>query len=106
MQLLATLLPWLAFRLFFTNFGVARSVFITNEGLFRFGLLTAVAGAVVNLGLNVVLVPAWGARGAILTSFASFGVTTFALEVFQPQARENLRLMARAVFLPWRSFTG
>jgi O-antigen/teichoic acid export membrane protein len=102
----AALLPWLTFRLFFTNFGVARGIFITNEGLFRFALLTAVAGAIVNIGLNLLLVPRWGARGAIASSFVSFAVTTFALEVFQPRARENLRLMARAVLLPWRPSTG
>jgi O-antigen/teichoic acid export membrane protein len=100
----SALLPWLAFRLFFTNFGVARSVFITNEGLFRFGLVTAIAGAVVNVLLNLWLVPAWGARGAIASSLVSFAVTIFALEGFQPAARRNLRLMARAVFLPWRPF--
>jgi O-antigen/teichoic acid export membrane protein len=102
----AALLPWLAFRLFFTNLGVARSVFVTNEGLLRFALVTAVAGALVNIGLNLVLVPRWGARGAIAASFVSFGVTIFALEIFQPRARANLRLMARAVFLPWRPFAG
>ncbi|HVU16769.1 MAG TPA: flippase [Candidatus Didemnitutus sp.] len=99
------LLPWLAFRLFFTNFGVARSIFITNEGLFRFSLVTAIAGAVVNIGLNLWLVPRWGARGAIASSLASFAVSTFLLEAFQPRARENLALMLRAVFLPWRSLT-
>jgi len=100
------LLPWLAFRLLFTNFGVARSVFITNEGLFRFGLVTAVAGAVTNIALNLWLVPAWGARGAIASSLVSFAVTIFALEAAQPAARANLRQMARAVFLPWRPFAG
>ena len=102
----AALLPWLAFRIFFMNFGVARSVFLTNENLFRFGLLTAVAGALVNLTLNFWFVPAWGARGAIASSLASFAVTTFALEIFHPLARANLRLMARAIFLPWRPFAG
>ena len=102
----AALLPWLALRLFLTNFGVARSIFITNEGLFRFALLTALAGAAVNIALNLALVPRWGARGAIASSLVSFTVTTFALEIFQPKARANLRLMARAVFLPWRSFAG
>jgi O-antigen/teichoic acid export membrane protein len=101
----AALLPWLAFRLFFTNLGVARGIFVTNEGLFRFALGTAVAGAVVNILLNLVLVQRWGARGAIVSSFASFGVTTFALEFFQPRARANLCLMARAVLLPWRGFS-
>ncbi len=102
----AALIPWLAFRLFFTNYGVARSIFVTNEALFRFALITAVAGAVLNLALNLALVPHWGARGAIASSLASFAVTTFALEIFQPKARANLRLMARAVFLPWRPFAG
>jgi len=102
----AALLPWLAFRLFFTNLGIARSVFLTNEGLFRFGLFTAVAGALVNVGLNIWFVPVWGARGAIASSMASFAVTTFALEFLNSKTRANLRLMARAVCLPWRRFAG
>ena len=102
----AVLLPWLAFRLFFTNMGVARSVFVTNEKLFRFGLLTAVAGAGVNILLNLLLVPRWGTRGAIISSFVSFGVSTFAFEPFQARARANLGLMLRAVLLPWRRLAG
>jgi O-antigen/teichoic acid export membrane protein len=100
----AALLPWLAFRLFFTNLGVARSVFIAGEGLLQFALITSVVGAVVNVALNLVLVPQWGVKGAIVSSFASFAVTMFALEVFDRRARANLRLMARAVFFPWRRF--
>jgi O-antigen/teichoic acid export membrane protein len=102
----AGLIPWLTFRLFFTNFGVARSLFITNEGLFRFALLTSVAGAIVNLGLNFLLVPEFGARGAIAASFASFALTIFGLECFEPRARRNLCLMLRAVALPWRRLGG
>ncbi len=98
----AGLLPWLAFRLFFSNFGVARSVFLANEGLLRFGLVTAVCGAAVNVGLSLWWVPRYGARGAIAASLACFFVSTFALEPFHPRARFNLRLMTRAVFLPWR----
>jgi len=98
----ATLLPWLAFRLFFSNFGVARSIFIANEGLFRFGLVTAILGALVNLGLNLWWVPRFGARGAICSSLLSLAVTTFAFEAFHSRARVNLGLMLRAVFLPWR----
>jgi len=100
-----TLLPWMALRLFFTNFGVARNIFITNEGLLRFGLLTAGVGALANVGLNLLVVPIWGARGAIAASLTSFAVTTFALELFEPKCRANLVLIIRAIFLPWRSFT-
>ncbi len=101
----AALIPWLAFRLFFTNYGVARSIFITNEGLFRFALVTSVAGAVLNLALNLALVPHWGARGAIAASLASFALTIFGLECFEARARKNLGLMLRAMALPWRAFS-
>ncbi len=95
------LLPLLALRLFFTNFGMARSVFITNEGLFSFALSTAIAGAVINLGLNLWWVPHWGAKGAIAASLVSFAATTFAFDGLHPRMRANLRVMARAVLLPW-----
>lgn len=98
----AALLPWLTFRLFFANMGVARGVFLTNEGLFRFGLVTSLVGAVVNVALNLAWVRTYGVRGAIGASLVSFAVTTFALEAFHPRARFNLRLMLRAVLLPWR----
>lgn len=98
----SVLLPWLALRLLFTNFGVARAIFITNENLFRFALLTAVAGAVTNVALNLILVPVWGAPGAIAASLASFFVTTFALEPLNRRTRQNLWLMVQAIFLPWR----
>ncbi|MBW4052016.1 MAG: flippase [Proteobacteria bacterium] len=96
------LLPWLALRLFFTNFGVARGIYITNENLFKFALITAIAGGVTNIALNLVLVPSWGARGAIAASLISFFITTFGLEPFEPRARQNLWLMLQAIFLPWR----
>lgn len=98
----SALLPLLAFRLFFTNFGVARSMYITNDRLFRFALVTAVAGGATNVVLNILLVPRWGVPGAIVSSLASFAVTTFALEIFQTSARRNLRLMVSAVLMPWR----
>jgi O-antigen/teichoic acid export membrane protein len=102
----ALLLPWLAFRLLFTNFGVARSIYLTNEGMFRFGLITAVLGAVANVALNLWWIPHWGSRGAIAASLVSFAVTTFACEAFQAKSRINLRLMLTAAFLPWRRFVG
>lgn len=102
----AALIPWLTFRLFLTNYGVARSVFVANEGLFRFALVTSLAGAAVNLGLNFLWVPMWGARGAIAASLISFAVTIFVCEAFEPRARKNLRLMLLAIALPWRRFAG
>lgn len=98
----ASLLPLLAFRLFFTTLGVARSVFITNEHLFRFALGTGLAGAAANLILNAWFIPRWGVIGAIWASFGSFAVSNLVCDALQPRARYNLRLMARAALTPWR----
>jgi O-antigen/teichoic acid export membrane protein len=100
----AALLPWLAWRLLLTNLGVARSLFLANEGLLRFGMWTSLAGAGVNLCLNLILVPRWGAEGAIVAALVSFGVTTFAFEALDRKTLGNLRLMGCAVLLPWRAY--
>lgn len=100
----AAILPWLVFRLLFSNFGVARSMYITNDRLFRFALTTAVAGGVTNVILNVILVPREGVLGAVISSLAGFAVTTFALEVFDRRARRNFKLMVSAILLPWRAY--
>jgi O-antigen/teichoic acid export membrane protein len=98
-----SLLPLLSLRLVLTNIGVARSVFLTTEGMAGFVLLTASTGAVLNLGLNLVLVPRWGAEGAILASLASFTFTTFGLEWAERRARWNFRIMVVAILRPWRA---
>ncbi|MEO8733141.1 MAG: flippase, partial [Flavobacteriales bacterium] len=48
------LLHLFAIRLFFTNMGVAKSSFITNESMFRYSLITSVVGAVLNISMNYV----------------------------------------------------
>jgi O-antigen/teichoic acid export membrane protein len=101
----AALLPWLSLRLLLTNLGMARGVFVTNEGTFRFALLTGILGAFTNLGLNLLLVPAWGSLGAVAASLVSFSITIFAFEAFHPRMRLNLFIMAKAVLLPWRRFS-
>lgn len=100
------LLPLFALRLFLANMGVVRGVFLNTEGMSRFVLITASAGAVANVALNLVLIPKWGAMGAVVASLLSFTLTTFGLEWADRRARANLRLMATAMLRPWRSFGG
>ncbi len=87
------LLSLLAFRLFFTNYGYARTVFITNEALFRHSMITAIAGTIVNVVANYFLIPHFGAEGAILATILSFTVTTFVLDAIAPSTRSNFKLM-------------
>ncbi|MEM6468422.1 MAG: flippase [Planctomycetota bacterium] len=90
------LLPWLAIRLFFSNFGIARSTYIANESLFRHSMMTAFAGLATNAVANLFLIPAYGATGAIVGTVLSFIVTTFLIDGIVGRTRENFYLMVKA----------
>ena len=96
------LLSLFAIRLFFTNFGVARSVFIVNEGLFRHTLTTSLIGAMTNILLNLVLIPAYGSKGAIIATIISFSISIFILDLLNKITRKNLKLIFTALKNPFK----
>ena len=98
----AFLLSLMSIRLFFTNFGVAKSLFITNENLFKYSLVTAVIGAVFNIAGNYFLIPKYQSEGAIIATIISFSITTFGIDIFYSSTRVNLKLMLHAICTPLR----
>lgn len=93
----AAFLPLLTVRLMLTSLGVARGLFITNEGLFRHAAVTAIAGMVVNIALNLLLIPGYGGMGCVVAALVSFTVTTILLDAFNSRARFNLRILAASI---------
>jgi O-antigen/teichoic acid export membrane protein len=96
------LLSLFALRLFFSNMGVGKSVFVMNEGLFKYSLLTVVLGAIANIGLNYVLIPLYGPVGSVVASMLSFTVSIFLVDLFFRKARQNQRLMIRGMLSFWK----
>jgi O-antigen/teichoic acid export membrane protein len=96
------LLSLFAVRLFFSNMGVAKSVFIVNESLFRYSLLTVVIGAIANISLNYFLIPVYGSVGSVMASIISFTVSIFLVDFFFERTRENQKLMIRGIFSFWK----
>jgi len=96
------LLSLFAIRLFFANMGVAKSLFITNENLFRYSLLTAVSGSVINVALNYLLIPKYASVGAIWAMIVSFFITTFFIDIFYTDVRKNLKVMVEGILTPWK----
>lgn len=97
-----TLLGLFAIRLFFTNMGTGKRGFITNEGLFRYSLFTAVVGVALNVGINWLLIPDLKSIGAIWATIISFFVSIFALDLLFPRTRGNLRLMVQGILTFWK----
>jgi O-antigen/teichoic acid export membrane protein len=96
------LLSLFALRLFFSNMGVGKSVFIVNESLFRYSLLTVVTGAIANILLNLWLIPLYGTIGAIIASMISFVISIFIVDLFFAKTRENQKLMFKGIFSFWK----
>ncbi|HWA33319.1 MAG TPA: polysaccharide biosynthesis C-terminal domain-containing protein, partial [Cyclobacteriaceae bacterium] len=96
------LLSLFALRLFFSNMGVGKSVFIVNESLFKYSLFTVVIGAVVNIGLNYLFIPLWGTIGSIAASLVSFTASIFLVDLFFAKTRENQKLMFQGIFSFWK----
>lgn len=96
------LLALFGIRLFFVNFGMVRGLFVTNNELFRYALVTSLLGAVINVALNYMLIPDYGAEGAIWATILSFLVTVFFVDAFYSAARVNFMAMVQGILTPWK----
>ena len=67
-----TALRWHAFTNVFVFLGVAQSVAIVSDRTSRIALVRTLIGAAVSLGLNILLVPHWGAVGAAWAALAAY----------------------------------
>lgn len=95
------LLSLLAIRLLFANFGLARSLFIINDKLFNLALATSLLGALINILGNYLLIPVYGAFGAIIASIISFTVTIFIVDAVYLKSRGNFMLMITTPHRLW-----
>jgi len=96
------LLSLFAIRLFFTNMGVGKASFITNESLFKYSLLTALVGAGLNIAMNYMLIPRYMSIGAIWATVASFFVSIFLMDLLFKSTRPNLKWMCMGILTFWR----
>jgi O-antigen/teichoic acid export membrane protein len=79
------------------------SRWLLAEGLQRYGLFYTAAGAVVNVTLNMILIPQHGAVGAAWATVCT-QVGLLPIQLLLPKARRNFVLMARSLTAPWRAW--
>jgi PST family polysaccharide transporter len=83
----------------FVFLGVARGAWIIAEGATRIALLTTSSGAVINVMLNLYLVPRYGAIGAAIAAVISYGFSDYLVFLLIPRLRPVGRLMTNAILL-------
>lgn len=84
----------------FVSFGLIRNVWTTTRGLMKFELISTSTGALVNLTLNYILIPRYGALGAaIATLFAQF-IASYGSNYLTRETRSIFIKQTKAIFLP------
>lgn len=122
---LAIAVQWLAVPLVMTLFGAAyvaaapilklhiwagvfvfmRAVlsrWLLAEDLLRFSLVTHAAGALINVALNLVLIPRFGGMGAAVATVISYAAASFGALFLAARTRPIGWMMTKAMLLPAR----
>ncbi len=93
----ATVLQILVWYIVFSAMGVVRNVWILAEEKQKYLPLINALGAVMNIALNSVFIPFWGACGAAFASLLTQFFTNFILGFIIKPMRENNRLMLKGI---------
>lgn len=89
------------------SFGLVSSKWLLNEGLIKHTMYRTLAGAVVNIGLNFILIPISGVTGAALATLASQLVAAYLYDLSNQKLRESFKLKTISVFyLPKQLIAG
>ncbi|ABS25444.1 flippase [Anaeromyxobacter sp. Fw109-5] len=86
----------------FVCLGVARSRFLLAANLTRFTMFTGVFAALLNIGLNLVLIPPLGAYGAAWSTLVSYAVANYLTGFLYGGVRRQSWLVTRALVVPLR----
>jgi O-antigen/teichoic acid export membrane protein len=92
----------------FVFVGVVFDKYLLAENQQRKALVKTVLGAVSNVGLNCVLIPLWGIRGAALATCISYAVYGYFSMLVFPSTRFNFALATRCLnpFVAFRLLLG
>jgi polysaccharide transporter, PST family len=86
----------------FVFLGVAQSCWFMAEDFLMIGLQRTMMGAVINVGLNIWLIPIYGGLGAAIATVIAQAFSVFVLNIFDRRTRKLVVLQVRAIlFLPF-----
>ena len=96
--LAATLIPLFAIRTLFTNYGVARTVFINNNNLFKLSMMFVICSSIINILLNYLLIPIYQSHGALVATIITFILSIFVFNFLHEKTKHNGILMIKSMF--------
>ncbi|MEM1400825.1 MAG: flippase, partial [Pseudomonadota bacterium] len=81
----------------FVFLGYANSKWLLTEGLQIYFAANTAIGAVVNVLLNLILVPLYSIEGAAIATVISYAVSAYLSMLIWPKTRENFYLLSRSM---------
>lgn len=83
----------------FSYLGVARNAWVVCKDRQRYLVYVYLVSAVCNLGLNLLLIPRWGASGAAAAALVTQVLSAVVVPAFIKGLRANVRMMVDAILL-------
>ena len=87
----------------FVALGVGINQWYIAENRLQISLYGTIAGALINVLLNLVLIPEFGINGAAFSTVGSYFVAAYLPAACFPSAAPAWRILNRAIFVPFRS---
>ena len=83
----------------FVSLGLAREIWLTNEGLMKFAAVTTGIGAIINIGLNLLLIPKYEGTGAALATVVAQIFSAYLVGFFYAPTRRIFFSQTKSLFL-------
>jgi len=82
----------------FASLGIATGPWFVNSGLVKLRMTHTLAGALVNIGMNLYMIPKFGATGAAVSTLVSYFLAAVGLNLLSSRTRPVAVLQVRSVF--------
>jgi O-antigen/teichoic acid export membrane protein len=90
----------------FVFLGVVSSRWFIVENLQKYSFYRTLAGVLINIMLNYILIPSYGIYGAAYATLASQAVASYLFNITNKKLRYTFLLQTKAILLPFRKLGG
>ena len=81
------------------SLGIAAGQYIITNNLTKIGFLNTILGAILNVGLNLILIPEIGIRGAAIATVISYTIATFGIFFFRKTRPQSILILKSIINL-------
>ncbi|MCB9987704.1 MAG: flippase [Rhodospirillales bacterium] len=82
------------------NFGMPRNAYMFSKGYYTLHLKITITGGIMNILLNLLLIPQMGALGATIATLITYFYTNIVSNFFYKQIKENGHMIFKAMLKP------